>query len=101
MKTKHLIREKFRTDIFRRDGNRCKVCKKTESIVAHHITDRNEIPNGGYVVENGITLCPDCHMMAEEYHISRGTRWFHTYLPDELYALIGESRYSAFKAAKK
>lgn len=24
---------------------------------AHHITDRNEMPNGGYVPENGISLC--------------------------------------------
>jgi 5-methylcytosine-specific restriction endonuclease McrA len=56
---KKQIRELFRNSVFRRDGCQCRVCGNGDGYVldAHHIIDRNELPNGGYVVENGISLC--------------------------------------------
>jgi len=87
---KQLIRERFRSAVFARDKNSCKTCgNKEEPLDAHHITDRNEMPNGGYVLENGISLCPKCHILAEQFH-STGTA-AENFSPKDLYNLIGSS----------
>ncbi len=68
---KKQIRENFRNAVFKRDGNKCRGCGKTDTpLDAHHITDRRDMPNGGYVAENGITLCGTCHTLAEYWHVS-------------------------------
>lgn len=96
MNKKKLVRETFRTEVFTRDNYKCKVCNDSHiDIDAHHITDRHQMPNGGYVKENGITLCPRCHIMAEKYHLTKGSRWYDGYTPLELYKLIGSSKYLA------
>lgn len=67
---------------------------------AHHITDRNDMPNGGYVVENGISLCDDgCHVLAEAYH-QTGTS-HPDFSPADLYAKIGSSYEEAYRASLK
>lgn len=91
MKQKQLIREKFSTQVFQRDGYKCVFCERKDNLDAHHITDRNEMPNGGYVRENGITLCPEHHLQAEQYHISGGQIWSQHMHPNDLYKRIGSS----------
>lgn len=103
-KDKKKIRELFRISVFERDEYKCRVCKKiptaTEQILdAHHITDRNLLPNGGYVKENGISLCAGCHVKAEVYH-STGTA-FNGYSPEDLYKLINSSYDKAHEASAK
>jgi 5-methylcytosine-specific restriction endonuclease McrA len=101
------IRKKFKEEVYKRDGYTCKFCHFTYGINnsevyldAHHITDRNEMPNGGYVSENGISLCKDdCHMKAEKFHISGGSEWELGMHPDDLYKLIGSSKEIATKKA--
>ena len=66
---------------------------------AHHITDRNLLPNGGYVAENGISLCPPCHVLAEVFH-STGTA-APGYSPEELYRLIGSDMEKARRASER
>ena len=67
MNKKKLVRENFRTSVFTRDNYKCKICNScADELDAHHITNRNRMPNGGYVKENGITLCPHCHIKAEK-----------------------------------
>lgn len=71
---KKKVRQVFRDSVFKRDGYECVCCGKKASpsspediLDAHHITNRNNLPNGGYVLENGISLCKDkCHLLAEE-----------------------------------
>ncbi len=102
MKKKQLVRENFRTSVFKRDGYRCKKCHESGSpLDAHHITDRNEMPNGGYVLENGISLCPNCHENAEEYHQSEGQTWYKNMHPNDLYDLIGSSYDEAYAASER
>ena len=94
MKRKQIIRDRFRNEVFTRDGNKCKICGSTDKLDAHHITDRTEMPNGGYVKENGISLCDGkdgCHMKAERYHITGGKDWIDGFHPIELYKLIGSN----------
>ena len=86
---KKLIRKEFREAVFERDGNTCKVCGEP-AVDAHHITDRNEMPNGGYVATNGISLCSECHKKAEVFH-QTGQPFSDDFTPDALYKLIDSS----------
>lgn len=72
-------RNAFRIAVFTRDRFCCVMCglQATESTAvllldAHHVTPRDEMPGGGYVVENGATLCrARCHDEAERGRPSR------------------------------
>lgn len=98
------IRNKFRNDVFKRDNNKCKVCGISDTkskLDAHHITDRSEMENGGYIKENGITLCDrenGCHMKAEQFHL--GNLVEQGFYPDDLYKLINSSYEIAYKKSK-
>ena len=105
---KKQIREKFRSAVFERDGHKCRVCGRAVECDAHHIVDRNELPAGGYVKENGISLCcvpngpeQSCHEKAEVYHSSGSTSSVPGFLPEDLYKLIGSSYEKALEASKK
>lgn len=103
---KKAIRKMFRDACYKRDGFRCAVCGVKSSkdnaekeLDAHHITDRNLMPNGGYVKENGISLCPECHEKAEVFH-STGES-VEGYSPDDLYKRINSSYEKAVEASEK
>ena len=98
--TKKEIRQKFRSDVFQRDGHKCVFCKAKDALDAHHITDRSEMPNGGYVKENGITVCEKCHMECEMFHISGGVKWVDGKHPDDLYRIIRSSKELAVKMSE-
>lgn len=72
MKNKKQIRENFRNDVFKRDKYKCVFCDCVENLDAHHITDRNEMPNGGYTKYNGITVCSEHHLLCEKFHMTKG-----------------------------
>lgn len=97
--TKKQIRENFRDSVFKRDRNKCCFCSETSNLDAHHITDRNEMPNGGYVKENGISLCEKHHLEAELFHISNGKKWKEGMHPNDLYRKIHSSYEVAYNAS--
>jgi len=100
-KKKKEIRTKFRNDVFERDNHQCRMCAKKDcELDAHHVTDRAEMPNGGYVSQNGITCCPECHEKAEKFHQTNGEEWVEGYHPDDLYNKIGSSKELATKKSK-
>lgn len=117
MSKKKDIRKNFRDDVYKRDKYTCRHCgaiysesTAKELLDAHHITDRSEMSNGGYVKENGITLCKynaeggeenSCHMKAEKFHITGGAEWEEGMHPDDLYNLIGSSYEEAVNASEK
>lgn len=106
MSNKKIIRERFRFEVFKRDNYTCQVCGKKheddEDIDAHHITDRKEFAFGGYVKENGITVCRElCHLKVELFHISKGEQWNEGLHPDDLYKKIGSSKEKAIEADYK
>ena len=59
-----LSRDDFRRQVFGRDGGHCVICT-APGVDAHHIIERRLFPDGGYYLENGATLCADCHIRAE------------------------------------
>jgi 5-methylcytosine-specific restriction endonuclease McrA len=109
---KKTTRKAFREAVFERDRYRCAVCGRAgqdrqgsnlhlkfhrESspvdLDAHHVTNRNLMPNGGYVKENGISLCPECHVSAEAEEDG--------FAPQNLYEIIGSSVEKARFASEK
>ena len=102
-KEKELVRKAFREAVLARDGQ-CVACmaydkvSTKQGLVAHHITDRHEMPKGGYVEENGIALCPGCHEKAEIYHKTEGALYEKGFMPADLYRLIKSSAEKARQA---
>lgn len=103
---KKKIRQQFRDTSFKRDNYSCVKCgfksspeKANQDLDCHHIQDRNLMPNGGYVKENGISLCASCHEKAEVFH-STGTP-VPGYSVEELYQCIGSSYEKAVEVSKK
>ena len=65
----------WRTSVFKRDSFTCADCKqKGGRLEAHHIFKKSEHPHLALIVENGITLCKNCHeaiFWQEEMHAAR------------------------------
>ena len=59
------------------------------------------MPNGGYVKENGISLCESCHIKAEVWHSSNKEKFENGYHPNDLYLLINSNYNLAFEKSKK
>jgi len=57
------------------------------------------MPNGGYVKENGISVCDDCHLKAETFW-STGEA-LEGFSPADLYKLIGSSLEDATAASER
>jgi len=60
--------QKWRTKIFKRDHYTCQKCIRRSGgvyLVAHHITNFSKNLDKRINMENGITLCKECHM---EFH---------------------------------
>ncbi len=52
----------WRISVIRRDV-RCVVCNTIKNRHAHHIEDYSYHPESRYDINNGVTLCGDCHTM--------------------------------------
>jgi len=113
MKIKQQIREKFRKDVFKRDGYKCVICGRSDvNLDAHHITNRKQMPNGGYVKENGITLCDcynGCHFKAEQFNcgytedyiIKTKGSYLEPFRANNLYKLIKSNYELAYKKSER
>ena len=113
MKIKQQIRDKFRNDVLERDGYKCKMCGIGDvKLDAHHITNRKQMPNGGYVKENGISLCDrwnGCHFKAEQFNcnytedyiIEIKGKELEPFRAANLYKLIGSSYEIAYKKSER
>ncbi len=61
----------WRTAVYQRDNYTCKCCGERVSgtLEAHHYYGYTEFPEYRFRLDNGITLCEDCH---KEYHQKEG-----------------------------
>ncbi len=101
------IRKAFRDSCFERDNYCCVKCgfkssKETAEIDldCHHIESRKspKLFNGGYCKENGISLCSECHIKAEEYF--RTGIAIEGYSQDDLFKAIDSSIEQAIESSK-
>lgn len=67
---KLLTRDEFRDFCFKRDKNKCVVCKSEVNLCVHHIIERRLFHDGGYYAENGATVCEECHLECERTNIT-------------------------------
>ena len=51
----------WRTSVFNRDNYKCQLCGVGGYVIAHHINSWSKFPDERFDIENGITLCRDCH----------------------------------------
>lgn len=62
-------REEFREAVFTRDNHRCVNCNAPAQD-AHHLIERSLWSDGGYHLDNGVSLCAECHLRAEATELS-------------------------------
>lgn len=85
---KLLTRDEFRAAVFARDRGLCVVCsaptdstiqraqvwtpsrREVPAVDAHHIVERRLWPDSGYYLDNGASVCGDCHLRAEQTILS-------------------------------
>lgn len=65
-----LSRDEFRKSVLERDNYKCVICGESNNPVAHHILERRLFNDGGYYLDNGATVCNNCHFLAESTTIS-------------------------------
>lgn len=87
-------RRLFNEGCLKRDKNKCVFCHVDIDLDVHHITDRHDMPNGGYALSNGITVCEEHHLLCEEFHATGHAAI--GYHPDDLYAKISSSKSKAY-----
>jgi hypothetical protein len=85
-----LSRDRFREQVFERDGHTCVCCAKP-AVDAHHILERRLFPDGGYYLDNGASVCEEHHLAAERTTLSveelrERIGCTKPVLPDHLYA---------------
>ena len=51
----------------KRDNHKCTWCNSTENLKAHHIWHKAFCPKSALNVDNGITLCHDCHVKQHRF----------------------------------
>lgn len=76
-KIRHSLEYKnWRNKVYKRDNWTCQMCKEKndkngvrKKINAHHIKSFSRYPKLRFVVENGITLCEECHYQTTSYGI--------------------------------
>lgn len=70
-------RSQFRENCFERDSQTCIVpwCSR-DALDAHHIIERSEWNNGGYIENNGASVCSPHHKAAEKNLIPPQAFWF-------------------------
>ena len=53
--------QQWKREIKQRDGDACRACGETIPLHAHHIKPRSKYPELALELDNGITLCGNCH----------------------------------------
>jgi 5-methylcytosine-specific restriction endonuclease McrA len=54
---------KWRRLIFKRDDYKCTVCNKKGHLNAHHLENYSSNKEKRYLLNNGVTLCKECHKL--------------------------------------
>ena len=89
MKNILLNRIDFKSCVFDRDNHKCVICGDP-AVDAHHIIERHLFNDGGYYIDNGVSLCETHHLEAEMTIISptilrKSANITNIILPEHLY----------------
>lgn len=75
-KRKSLEYKAWRGKVKRRDGNACRKCGFEKNLEVHHIKPLKKYPQFGLVLDNGITLCGNCHSLLKGKEETENLRVF-------------------------
>lgn len=64
-----MTRDKFREAVFARDNHACVICGKP-AVDAHHLIERRLWGDGGYYINNGVSVCRKHHLACERTTLS-------------------------------
>jgi hypothetical protein len=60
----------WRLSVFKRDNFTCQKCNNKKDICAHHIKGWTKYPEFRYDVDNGQTLCKNCHQGSHKFNLN-------------------------------
>jgi len=67
-KHSNLSAVKWRAKVFKRDNWTCQACGVVgRNLEAHHIKSWSQYPKYRYKLNNGVTLCKECHKLTDNY----------------------------------
>lgn len=75
-KRKSLEYKAWRDKVKRRDGNACRKCGFEKNLEVHHIKPLKKYPQFGLVLDNGLTLCGNCHSLLKGKEETENLRTF-------------------------
>ena len=96
----HMIRNssqyiEWRTKVFERDNFICQKCgRRGGDLEAHHLYPFAEYPRKRFLIDNGVTLCSECHSpkYKNSFHALYGV---HNNTPEQYYDFLKNSKVSA------
>ena len=53
--------------VLKRDKYRCQGCNSADNLIAHHVKSWYDYPQYRFHIENGQTLCRDCHILIHPF----------------------------------
>ena len=75
-KRKSLKYKEWRNRVKHRDGNACRKCGFEKNLEVHHIKPLKKYPQFALVLDNGITLCGNCHSLLKGKEETENLRVF-------------------------
>ena len=75
-KRKSLEYKEWRNRVKHRDGNACRKCGFEKNLEVHHIKPLKKFPQFALVLDNGLTLCGNCHSLLKGEEETKNLRGF-------------------------
>jgi len=91
----------WRAAVLERDEHSCRECGSTVDVTAHHVFKLADFPEVAFDINNGKSLCPECHKATDNYGRRGGRK--DTPTAEEASRIFGEGSKSlkTGKAPKK